>query len=421
MKVKMGRDARCRRFSELVVNHDRLDEVRKAVHEALSPNSPIQTLAVFGPTGVGKSTLVEQVRRDLLRIHGVDPLLGPHERDTDPVVVVTCEDPSSYGGYDMKREHWSSILRESGDPFAEEHHDPHEAARRRRAGAKRIAAPRRSTGRDLKASVYSRLALRETRVLIFDEAQHMADTKSTDRLRQHLDAIKTFGLKSGIKQVLVGTEELLPLLRLNGQLARRMHEIPFDAYDYTFHEEIQSFFNAMMHLVRALPCANEAVFRRHVDDAFLRCAGCIGVYKEALGIALARSVERGKSAVTYGEVEKAMLSLERLEVVAESVFEFRRVMRRRGSEDWVRGKLGMPLKPKKRPKNEASDGDRASDEGNPGGAVFSTRPGERLPTRDEAYAGTGVPEFVDVEQEQCEEEQEQCEEEQEQCEEEEES
>ena len=98
----MERDPRCRRFSELVVNHDRLDEVREAVHEALSPNSPIEMVAVVGPTGVGKSTLVEQLRRDLSRAHGVDPTLAPKERATDPVVVVTCEDPSSHGGYDIQ-------------------------------------------------------------------------------------------------------------------------------------------------------------------------------------------------------------------------------------------------------------------------------------------------------------------------------
>ena len=231
-----------------------------------------------------------------------------------------------------------------------------------------------------------------------------------------MDAIKRFGLEQWREAGAGRYRGLQPLLRLNGQLARRMYEVPFDAYDYTFQEEIQSFVDAMMHLVRALPCANEAVFRRHVDDSFLRCAGCVGVYKEALGIALARSVERGESAVTYGEVEKAMLNLERLELVAESVVEFRRVMRQRVSEDSVREKLGMPPKRKKRPKKnkkEASDGDGASDKGRPRGAVFSTRPGERSPTRDEAYAGTGVPEFVDVEQEQCEEEQEQCEEEEE--------
>ena len=390
-------DPRCRRFFKLIVNHERLDEVRKAVHEALSVNSPIQMVSVVGPTGVGKSTLVEQLRRDQSRVYGVDPSLAPKERDTDPVVVVTCEDPSSHGGYDMKREHWRSILTETGDPFVDEHHDPHEAARRRREGAKRIAAPRTSTGRDLKASVHSRLALRETRILIFDEAQHMADTRSTDRLRQHLDAIKTFGLKSGIKQVLVGTEELLPLLRLNGQLARRMHEIPFDAYDFTFEEEHQAFADAMIHLVRALPCANEAVFQRHVDDLFLRSAGCIGVLKEALAVALARAVEHGESAVTYGRVEKVMLKLERLDLVADSVVEFRRVMRRRVLEDSVREKLGMPPKRKKRPKKkkeEARDGDGASDKGRPRGSLFSPRPGERSPTRDEAYAGTGVPEFV---------------------------
>ena len=396
------RDPRCRRFSELIVNHERLAEVRCTAHEVLSADSPIQEAAAVGPTGVGKSTLVEQLRRDFMRAHGVDPSLAPSERETDPVVVVTCEDPSSHGGYDMKREHWRSILTETGDPFVDEHHDPDEAARRRREGAKRIAAPRRSTGRDLKASVYSRLALRGTKVVIFDEAQHMADTRSEERLRQHLDAIKTFGLKSGIKQLLVGTEELLPLLRLNGQLARRVHEIPFDAYDYTYEEERQAFADATIHLVRTLPCANEAVFRRHDDDFFLRSAGCVGVLKETLAIALSGAVKRGEGAVTYGRVEEAMLSLPRLELVAESVVAFRRVMRQGVSEDSVREKLGMPPKRKKRPskkKKMASEGDGASGGGRGRGTIFSTRPGERLPTRDEAYAGTGVPEFVDMEEE----------------------
>ena len=319
----------------------------------------------------------------------------PSTRESDPVVVLECHDPSSHGGFDFKRQYWKAVLDATHDPFIDDHHDPQDPAKRRRNGSRRIAAPRSSTGRDLKRAVFRRLALRRMRVVMLDEAQHMTDTDRQDRLKKHMNAIKSFGLRSGIKQLLVGTEELLPLLRLNGQLSRRTVEVHFDAYDFTRDAEREAFSLALRDLLRALPCADEDECRKHCAEFFQYSAGGVGVLKDWISIALARAVKRGEEAVDYRRIVECQLPPARLEAIASGVTAFRFMRGNHGSMESIRAQLGLPPSKKRRKQRKPKDKPDAAG----GGAPFGRQPGECSPRRDPAYAATGVPEFLATESE----------------------
>ena len=67
-----------------------------------------------------------------------------------------------------------------------------------------------------------------------------------------MDILKRFSA-TGVKQVLFGTEEMQPLLRINGQLSRRTPRFYFDAYDSKDVDDVNAFHTAFGFFVSKLP------------------------------------------------------------------------------------------------------------------------------------------------------------------------
>ena len=368
--------------------------MRKEVHLALSADSPARVIAVVGPTGVGKTALLRQIMKDVLKEHEANAPAS--EVPVEPVVAMLCPDPSTHGGYDFKRGHWEEMAKATGDPFVDVHFDPVAAAKRRSEGVSRIASVRRPTGYDLRSAVYKHFALHRTRILLLDEAQHMAGVTCERQLSERMDAIKAFGIKTGVKQILFGTEALLPLLRLNGQLSRRTYEVFFDAYNYRHKADRDAFRAALLHLIRALPCAREDVFRRNFDEFFSESGGCVGVLKEWLMFALAHAVSQKEDLpVSYRHVKKGRLNPGRLNSIYEGLITFREYIHDESTavkEDIFRASLGLP--PRVRGSEKESEQKIGAAEQRrkkvlPEGVVepaFSgSKPGKRNPKRDSAF------------------------------------
>ena len=111
-------DARLEWFEGLVFEHPRMLSVRRQLLAALGtrvfhPRDDsdhrlrAHPVAVFGPTGVGKTTLMYSVKRMLL----AQAASWPEFRAPGLMPVVSMECPSSRErGYDFNREHWIGLL-----------------------------------------------------------------------------------------------------------------------------------------------------------------------------------------------------------------------------------------------------------------------------------------------------------------------
>lgn len=119
-------------FRSLVFQHPRMVAVRDQVLASLEAASPTHVVAVCGPTGVGKTTLMRSIERTLRR------QCASRSGDEDssgamPVVALEC--PSSRErSYDFNREHWIRLLVAMGDLFVGRPFGPDAAAKRRREG-----------------------------------------------------------------------------------------------------------------------------------------------------------------------------------------------------------------------------------------------------------------------------------------------
>ena len=366
-------------FDHLVFEHPRMVLARDELLAALGSDvfEPVadserrrraRLVALCGPTGVGKTTLMFSVARILqsrfAAASGVDP--GPGAM---PVVAMEC--PSSRErGYDFNREHWIELLLAMGDLFVDRHFDPDTAAKRRRAGSERPAIGRRSSGAELRRAASAFLRMRVTRVVLLDEAHHMTRVRGTRDLEEHLDELKSFGSKTGIRQLLFGTEQVKDLLRGNAQLARRTKEVFYDAYDYAKPEDRESFNVIMGQLFTHLPLREPRTFESQFDYLFMWSAGCVGVLKDWLYDALECALSAGREHLEMADLETAKVKDGRLEEIVEGIRVFREFARPLADLSDLRAKLGMP--PASTP---TKPGARAS-------KSRKRRPGERNPHRD---------------------------------------
>ena len=363
-------DARCAWYKRLVFEHPRMVAVCDQVLAALEPSSSSYVIAVCGPTGVGKTTLMDCVasalRERSLPASGVEGSPGAM-----PVVAMEC--PSSRErGYDFNREHWIRLLIAMGDLFVDRHFDPDAAAKRRRGGSERPAIGRKSSGSDLRLAAERYMKMRGTQVLLLDEAHHMTRVRGTRDLDEHLDEIKAFGSQTGIRQVLFGTELLKDLLRGNAQLTRRTKEVFYDAYAYDRPEERRAFNQILGQLFVHLPLRDLVTLESDFEYLFCHSAGCVGLLKDWLADALARALRAGRERLTLADLEATAMSVDRLDEIADGVRKFRRFAQPSVDLSEVRAKLGM----------SARAGSSSEPSGVPPARRRRTRPGERSPHRD---------------------------------------
>ena len=325
-------------------------------------------VALCGPTGVGKSTLMSSIKRTLCSQCASLPEFQPHP-GAMPVVSMEC--PSSRDrGYDFNRDHWIFLLIALGDLFVDRHFDPATAAKRRQAGSERPAIGRKSSGAELRRAAAAFMRMRGTRVLLLDEAHHMTRVRGTRDLEEHLDELKSFGSMTRIRQVLFGTEQVKDLLRGNAQLARRTKEVFYDAYDYSLPQDREAFNQILGQLFTHLPLRELTTFESDFDYLFMFSAGCVGVLKDWLCDALELALAAGRERLLMADLETAALSEGRLDEVTEGIQVFREFARPSADFSGIRARLGMPAE---------SAGSKRSSRGS---ASRNRRPGERNPHRD---------------------------------------
>ena len=341
-------------YKNLVFAHPFLKRAIADLDRCLAPGMPVQIVLLLGPTGVGKTTAIEAMKRRCASSSGA-------------LVHVTCQPPLDGRGYRFGREHWYLIAKELGDPFTDHHADADAVARRlisgvvRRDGAASAAEYRRG--------VLTLLRRRGLRALILDEAQYIARVASGRTQADHLDVIKDGVDRTQTSHVLAGTYELDLMVAPNEQLARRSWVVHFPPYPESEGDAFQRIFGQ---LVAALPVPRPdqswAELRLHVRDVYVGSAGCVGVLKAWLVRALQDARATKAAVVDWRLMDRWRLPDAELFKIADAIRSYRDA--ERSTRDDVEIALGL------RSERHASSTKRRSPPG-------SRKPGRRSAARDE--------------------------------------
>lgn len=290
--LKRPQEARQQWFDGLKLLHKRLEEASKQIMKPIRARAGAEVVHVVGPTGVGKTTLMEHVMSELIKL--VMPELKK-DPGLIPTAFITCQSPTK-GGYDWT-EHFIRILlalnevlvdRKIYIPDAGPMPDEVKALVRKDFG--KVGALRRAAESAIKN--------RKLRAFFADEAQYILKGSSGERIVDLADAARSIASESALL-VLLGHYDLLELMRLNGQLGRRCRTVHFTRYYIDREEDRKEFGKVFNTLQSKLPLPNKPRLEGHLEFAFERTVGCVGRLKNWFSRCLDTAMTNNCKTVTY--------------------------------------------------------------------------------------------------------------------------
>jgi DNA polymerase III delta prime subunit len=274
-------------FQAVKVKHPRLDEVDQQVTQAIDTHAGYTHLLLYGPSGVGKSTVMRRIAE---RFCADDP----HPARV-PVVLIEAR-PSDTGTY-VRLDYYRQVLLAL---------KAHVVVQERLVNITTAPTPTRVSRHatewlDLREAVEQALERLHVQAVIIDEAQHLMQVAAPLKPADQLDWLKSMTNRTNVLHVLVGTYDLFDFRNLHGQAARRGRDLHFPRYHVDIATERQEFVGALRYLLEhvPLPCDVSALLAHW--RWFADCSvGCVGILKDWLVQTVA---------ATLGETE-ATLTLE---------------------------------------------------------------------------------------------------------------
>jgi energy-coupling factor transporter ATP-binding protein EcfA2 len=277
-------EARRHYFEKKVVAHQHLKQVYEDLLYAVRYPASTSLIWVVGPTGVGKTTLLQRLVKQLIEDAAHDPATTPGHM---PAMLMEAVSPDT-GNFSWK-DYFTRALIAADEPMVANKvlYDVRGIHRDVRG---QLVIERTVTALDLRRVLEKCFHHRQPRAFIVDEAQHLKKMMSGRRFLDQMETLKSLANMSSTVHVLVGTYDLLGLMNLNAQLARRSVEIHFPRYHLDQPEDLKEFKKLLRTFQRHLPLAKEPDLESHYAYFYERCLGCTGMLKtllnKALGIAL---------------------------------------------------------------------------------------------------------------------------------------
>jgi hypothetical protein len=286
-------------FRAYTLAHPLLVEAKDRLMAAISESEPNSLVFVFGPTGVGKTTLrikVEQVITNELR-SGLE-----QDRGRIPIVGVEAIAPES--GRFSWSDHFRRLLLSMNEPLTERKRDPETLYVRQCStfGSKATIA-------EYRYAVEQALRFRRPAAVMIDEAQHLSKMASGRRLLDQLDVVKSIANQTRIVHVLFGTYDLLAFRNLNGQLSRRSLDVHFPRYRAESAFERQVFVNILRSFAHHMPLPEPPDLAAEWEFLYERSIGCVGILKQWLTRALHSVLRRGGNTIIRKDLETQSLSV----------------------------------------------------------------------------------------------------------------
>lgn len=327
--------ARLAYFVDKRIAHPRLKEAHDAVLTALREPTPAPLILVFGPTGVGKTTLRRRIERQLIA-----EALPDLEHDPGRFPVVALEAIAPESGQFNWRDYYTRALLALDEPLVA-HKITHPRQGRQRDDAGPVVCDHGAANPELRRALESCLRQRRPTAVLIDEAQHLRKVASARRLLDQMDLLKSLASLSGIPHVLLGTYELLGLVNLSAQLSRRSTEIHFGRYRAEVPEDAPAFRSVLLTFQRHLPLASEPDLVGHWEALYEQSVGCVGVLKTWLDRSLAAALEAGAPTLTARCLEQQALPTRKLLSLAREIKEGEEALAAQHRRGELRALLGL--------------------------------------------------------------------------------
>lgn len=377
--LEQSMDARRHYFETKVIAHQRLKEVYEALLHAIRYPAGTSLILVVGPTGVGKTTLLQRVVKQLIEDAAGDPTTTPGHM---PVIAMEAPSPDS-GNFSWK-DYFTRALLASDEPMLANKITYHVRGMHRDASG-HLLIERTLTTPDLRQIFELCLHHRRPRAFIVDEAQHFKKMASGRRLLDQMDTLKSLANMTSTVHVLIGTHDLLGLMNLNAQLARRSLTLQFPRYRADQLDDLREFKKLLRTFQRHLPLIEEPDLVSHYEYFYEQCLGCTGMLKTFLNKTLGAALEQEERTLTPKRWERHAEPPQKLKDMLHEIKEGEKAFKNQEDETHrttLREMLGLSASP---PLSEVAKEEHVLSSPPPPAASTRARRqrvGQRQPKRD---------------------------------------
>lgn len=279
-------EAKLKYFQNLKINHPILSQSFEELWEAVKSYNDGSLILLFGPTGVGKTTIMQLLEKRLLEELKDELVL---DREMIPLVKAEIMGASTrkFDWKDFYREILLKLSEFSIDnrvDFAkwETPRQPWLPFDNTGQSYKGVADDSRSTESRLRTSVEQSLRHRRPKVVLLDEAQHLTALSTGRSLLDQQNVIKSLANRTQTTHALFGSYELMSFRDLNGQLARRTVNIHFRRYVNTSKQDMKDFENIVWNFQQQLPLEESSDLLSLTQYLYEGSFGCVGILKDWL-------------------------------------------------------------------------------------------------------------------------------------------
>lgn len=291
-------------FSLVRLNHPRIAETLDTMTALASRHSGKNILLLIGPTGVGKSTLIQILKERVIQRHREEI-----DADVSFIPIASMVAPASgERGFSLKM-FYTEMGRALNEPLMGRKLET------KLANGRTLTGLPNSSGNvsAMRMAVERVFEHRRTKLLVIDEAVPLLRQARGNQIENHMDALKTLAEK-GATIILIGSYDLHEILGLDGQVARRMGAIHFSRYLTGVADDERAWRTIVQQLQRHLPIQDMPDLSEAAVELQEACIGCVGILKTVFSSVLECALAKGGK-WSDSHLDKSLLSVNQFETI----------------------------------------------------------------------------------------------------------
>lgn len=299
-------------FRDKVIAHPRLQEAHDTLRQTIRYATQGSIILLYGPTGVGKTTLRHGIIKSLLA--EAQPQM---EQDPGYIPVAWIDAASTDSRKFDWIDYYTRALIALSEPLVDRkvlYDDRLEYGVEgiHRDGKGRLVLQTRITQRKVRHALENALRYRRPVAFFVDEAAHLQKISGGRTLRDQMDTLKSLAECTQTIHVMIGTYDLLNLTNLSAQLSRRCRHLHFPRYRLESAQDVTIFKSILQTFQQHLPLPQEPHLAGRWDYFYQYSLGCIGILKGWLGHALAEALEQDQETLTEACLSRHELPADQL-------------------------------------------------------------------------------------------------------------
>ena len=269
-------------FISHTMAHPHLNKAYQNILDAIYKAPGTSLIFVVGPTGVGKSTLLYRMEQKIIERNLADLEI---DRGKIPIFGVESKSPE-LSQFEWK-DFYIRLLEAINEPLIDKkivYHDK--------------SVSRSNSKSQWRLAVESALKNRRPDAFYIDEAHHLAQLSSGQKLKDQPEVLKSLANLGKVKIIPAGTYDLLQLTDLGDQLCRRTKIVHFPRYRASVEDEREKFKSIVKALQIQLPLQTQPNLVESWEFLYERSLGCVGILKDWVSETLYDALTKKKPAAT---------------------------------------------------------------------------------------------------------------------------